>query len=173
MINKKDFIQNINKLLYDEEPILSILMELREFIVINTGMDSLSISSGLGREGLYKVLSERGNPYLSTFLAILRGLDLEIEIKEKIRNKKINCLAESHPNLLEIWDFGLNKIRPERVSANSNVKANWICKKNTEHRHIMSIIKKVNNSKCPKCIQIELLELKMGQLLDEINFIKK
>lgn len=47
------------------------------------GMTSLSKSTGLQREGLYKMLSKGGNPGYRSLCAILESIGLEIEIRPK------------------------------------------------------------------------------------------
>lgn len=45
------------------------------------GMVQLSQKTGLTREGLYKALSERGNPSLATVLKVLAALDVRLTCK--------------------------------------------------------------------------------------------
>jgi probable addiction module antidote protein len=42
------------------------------------GMTKIARETGLGRESLYKALSEDGNPELSTVLRVVRALGLEL-----------------------------------------------------------------------------------------------
>ena len=44
------------------------------------GMSELARRTGLTREGLYKALSETGNPSLATVLKVLRALGLELRV---------------------------------------------------------------------------------------------
>ncbi|RMG55918.1 MAG: putative addiction module antidote protein [Gammaproteobacteria bacterium] len=44
------------------------------------GMSELARRTGLSREGLYKALSENGNPSLATVLKVLKALGLEIRL---------------------------------------------------------------------------------------------
>jgi probable addiction module antidote protein len=44
------------------------------------GMAKIARSAGLGRESLYKALSQRGNPELATVLKVLRALGLKLKI---------------------------------------------------------------------------------------------
>lgn len=44
------------------------------------GMSRLSRDTGLGRESLYKSLSENGNPRLGTVLSVLDALDLRLHV---------------------------------------------------------------------------------------------
>ena len=43
------------------------------------GMSEVARSAGMGRESLYKALSETGNPELSTVLKVVRALGLRLK----------------------------------------------------------------------------------------------
>ncbi len=45
------------------------------------GMTALAKETGLSRESLYRSLSEKGNPELSTFLKVVKALGLHVELK--------------------------------------------------------------------------------------------
>ena len=45
------------------------------------GMSALARETGLGRESLYKALSEDGNPQLGTVLKIAKALGLELSVR--------------------------------------------------------------------------------------------
>ncbi len=47
------------------------------------GITRLAKQTGLARGNLYRILSENGNPTLSTLLTILDALDLQLKISEK------------------------------------------------------------------------------------------
>jgi probable addiction module antidote protein len=44
------------------------------------GMSQLARDAGLTREGLYKALSEQGNPSFATVLKVLRALGLQLHV---------------------------------------------------------------------------------------------
>jgi probable addiction module antidote protein len=44
------------------------------------GMARIAKAAGLGRESLYKALSQDGNPQLATVLKVLRALGLKVKI---------------------------------------------------------------------------------------------
>ncbi|HFJ9554537.1 TPA: addiction module antidote protein [Stenotrophomonas maltophilia] len=44
------------------------------------GLSALAVESGVTRLTLYKALSEEGNPKLDTFLAMLEGLGLRLQV---------------------------------------------------------------------------------------------
>lgn len=45
------------------------------------GMTQVSRETGLGRESLYKALSQDGNPELGTILQVLKALGLRLSVK--------------------------------------------------------------------------------------------
>tara|TARA_R100001129_G_C5204343_1_gene214775 strand:- start:239 stop:520 length:282 start_codon:yes stop_codon:yes gene_type:complete len=45
------------------------------------GMSEIAKKSGLGRQALYKALSEEGNPTLETLLSVLSALGLSLTVK--------------------------------------------------------------------------------------------
>lgn len=45
------------------------------------GMTAIARETGLGRESLYKALSEEGNPQLSTVLKVAKALGLQFGVK--------------------------------------------------------------------------------------------
>lgn len=47
------------------------------------GMMQLARDTGLTREGLYKALSEQGNPSLSTVMKVLHALGLQIHVEQQ------------------------------------------------------------------------------------------
>ncbi|MDJ0680118.1 MAG: putative addiction module antidote protein [Xenococcaceae cyanobacterium MO_167.B52] len=54
---------------------------LRNVIRANQGMTQIAASAELGRESLYKALSESGNPQFSTVQKIVGALGLQISIE--------------------------------------------------------------------------------------------
>ena len=44
------------------------------------GMTALAKQTGLSREGLYKALSEKGDPQLSTLLSVTKALGLRLSV---------------------------------------------------------------------------------------------
>jgi probable addiction module antidote protein len=46
------------------------------------GMSSIAKETGLARENLYKSLSDKGNPELSTFLKVIKALGYHLELKQ-------------------------------------------------------------------------------------------
>ncbi|MCW8928518.1 MAG: putative addiction module antidote protein [Gammaproteobacteria bacterium] len=65
----------------EEEDDRVLLMALRNAVKAIGGMTELSNRTGLSRETLYRTLSERGNPRLSTLRAILRAFNVDLALR--------------------------------------------------------------------------------------------
>ncbi|BEV01089.1 addiction module antidote protein [Novosphingobium olei] len=52
-------------------------------IARSKGMTEMSRKTGLGRQALYKALSEDGNPTLETLTAVLDALGLELTVQKR------------------------------------------------------------------------------------------
>lgn len=75
-------IEHLNAMLgAPKEPEL-FLLGLRQ-VATALGMSQLSNTTGLGRESLYKTLSEEGNPTLKTLLSLLDAMDLQLAVVRK------------------------------------------------------------------------------------------
>ncbi|OYX88379.1 MAG: putative addiction module antidote protein [Rhizobiales bacterium 17-65-6] len=49
-------------------------------IARSEGMTRIAREAGVSREGLYKALSENGDPRLSTFMGVLKALGLQLAV---------------------------------------------------------------------------------------------
>lgn len=52
-------------------------------IARSKGMSEIARKAGLGRQALYKALSEDGNPRLETLVAVLGALGLELTVQKR------------------------------------------------------------------------------------------
>lgn len=78
----QELIDYLNSMLEaPKEPEL-FLQALRRVAEIS-GISNLANTTGLGRESLYKTLSENGNPKLSTLLVLLDAMGLQLAIQKK------------------------------------------------------------------------------------------
>ena len=69
---------------YEEnEDIEAFLLAVRDVAEAQGGMSKLAERVNLTREGLYKVLSENGNPQLNTMGKILHGLGFKFSIEAR------------------------------------------------------------------------------------------
>ena len=65
------------------EDIEAFLLAVRDVAEAQGGMSKLAERVNLTREGLYKVLSENGNPQLNTMGKILHGLGFKFSIEAR------------------------------------------------------------------------------------------
>ena len=70
----------LNDALHEGSP-EEFYVALRNVIRANQGMTQMAASTELGRESLYKALSESGNPQFSTVQKIIGALGLQISIQ--------------------------------------------------------------------------------------------
>ena len=70
----------LNDALHEGSP-EEFYLALRNVIRANQGMTQIATSTELGRESLYKALSESGNPQFSTVQKIISALGLQISIE--------------------------------------------------------------------------------------------
>lgn len=69
---------------YQQDGELEIfLMAVRHVAEAQGGIGELAKRTHLNRESLYKTLSGKGNPKLQTIAVVLKGLNLQLTIKEK------------------------------------------------------------------------------------------
>ncbi len=59
-----------------------LLMALRNVTSATGGMTKLARKTGLSRESLYRLLSEGGNPRLSSLIAVLRSFGLSLAVRQ-------------------------------------------------------------------------------------------
>lgn len=77
----KDITEYLNAALDDgDERVL--LMALRNVAKATGGMSRLSRKTGLSRENLYRLLSENGNPRLSSLVNVLHCFGLSLSVRQ-------------------------------------------------------------------------------------------
>ena len=71
---------------YGDRP--AFLLAIRNVIDALGGMTKISRQTGLNRENLYRVLSEKGNPELNSLEKLLEalGLRLSVEVDQKVNH---------------------------------------------------------------------------------------
>ena len=67
----------------EDEDIEAFLLAVRDVVEAQGGISKLANRVDLTREGLYKVLSESGNPQLDTMSKILHGLGFRFSIEAR------------------------------------------------------------------------------------------
>mgnify|MGYP006302252341 CR=1 FL=1 len=65
----------------DEADPRVLLIALRQVAEAHGGVGEVARRAGLARESLYRTLSARGNPRLSTLLAITKAMGLKITVE--------------------------------------------------------------------------------------------
>lgn len=80
--NPDEAIEYINLALENPNEPELFLVALRH-IAEAWGFSNLATETGLNRESLYKMLSEAGNPKLSSLMTLLDGLGLRLSVVKK------------------------------------------------------------------------------------------
>jgi probable addiction module antidote protein len=65
----------------DDEPAV-LLLALRQIAEARGGIAKVAKAAGIERESLYRALSRRGNPRLSTLVAVTRAVGLKLTVEE-------------------------------------------------------------------------------------------
>jgi probable addiction module antidote protein len=65
----------------------AFLLAVRDVVEAQGGIGELAKSSSLNREGLYAMLSEKGNPRLSSLTKIFDAVGLQIAVSRKLHSK--------------------------------------------------------------------------------------
>lgn len=76
-------------------------------------------------------------------------------INQKV--SKDNCLAATHPYLLDSWDFDKNNISPYEVTYGSQKKVWWKCEKHGSYNSSISG-RAIKNYECPYCSNRKVCE---------------
>ena len=72
----------------EEKDIKVFLVALRNVIEAFGGIGKLSKKSKLNRENLYRMLSEKGNPEITSLETVLEAVGLKIAVKVNDRSKR-------------------------------------------------------------------------------------
>ena len=75
---EEDVVDYLNAAFEDGEP--CIVADILGDIARSQGMTKIAEKTGLGRESLYKALSEAGNPEFQTILKVLQALGLKLSV---------------------------------------------------------------------------------------------
>lgn len=70
----------LNAALEDENPEV-FLLALRDVVEANSSMSKLAVSTNRNRESLYKTLSQKGNPQLTSIRSILNELGFKLAVE--------------------------------------------------------------------------------------------
>lgn len=72
------YLQTALEDIYEEGGIAAFLIALRRIVEARGGISEISRKSGLSRQQLYKTLSEKGNPTLTTLTEITRAAGVRL-----------------------------------------------------------------------------------------------
>ena len=76
--SEEDIIAYLEAALEDGDP--SLISAVLGDIARAKGMTQISNRTGLGRESLYKALSQNGNPEFATVLKVIKALGLQLHV---------------------------------------------------------------------------------------------
>ena len=76
----KQYLNAILESLDEDNNIEAFLLGLRDVATAN-GVSNIAQQTKLGRESLYKTLSEKGNPKLATLFTLLTSMKLRIKLE--------------------------------------------------------------------------------------------
>ena len=82
----REAAEYLNACFEDSEEVF--LLGLRNVVEARGGMSALAKNTKLNRENLYRSLSKRGNPKLSSLSTILEALGIELQFMPTRRQKK-------------------------------------------------------------------------------------
>lgn len=68
---------------FEEGSVETIALALRD-VARAVGMSEVARQAGITREGLYKALSEKGDPRLSTVLGVARSLGVSLSVRPDV-----------------------------------------------------------------------------------------
>ena len=76
----------ITEAIAEGEP--AFLLAVRDVVEAQGGIGELAKNTALNREGLYDMLSEKGNPRLSSLSTVFDSIGLQIAVTKKIEGTK-------------------------------------------------------------------------------------
>jgi probable addiction module antidote protein len=85
LASEEEMLEYLNTILAENDP--QLLAAALGDIARTKGMTAVSKDTGLGRESLYKALSENGNPSFSTVLKVLASLGIRLQANSTNREK--------------------------------------------------------------------------------------
>jgi probable addiction module antidote protein len=96
----------------EEGDMVLLLMALRD-VAEARGIARVAAEANLNRENVYRMLSEEGNPRLSSLCALLRALGIELQVKssEKVKTVAATAAATVTPILAGSMDK-LEEVQP-------------------------------------------------------------
>jgi probable addiction module antidote protein len=74
-------VEYLRAALEDEDEAIALLIALRRIVDARGGIAKVAKAAGVERESLYRALSPRGNPRLSTLVAVTRAVGLKLTVE--------------------------------------------------------------------------------------------
>ena len=78
----------------EEGDIAVFLLALRD-VAESQGVARVAQEAGLNRENVYRMLSDQGNPRLSSMFALMHALGVELRVKPAVRKRRVSTPAAS------------------------------------------------------------------------------
>jgi len=95
--NTKEAAEYLNACMSDSEEVF--LLALRDVVEASGGMANLARKTSLNRENLYRSLSKKGNPKLSSLASILEAVGISLSFaptkKQKRQPKENSCSGQA------------------------------------------------------------------------------
>ena len=82
--------------LEDEDEPSVLLIALRRIAQARGGLAKVAKAAGIERESLYRALSVRGNPRLSTLVAVTKAVGLKLTVEAATTAVELGALADRH-----------------------------------------------------------------------------
>jgi probable addiction module antidote protein len=79
--NRKFAAEYLKAAIEDSEEPGVLLIALRQIAEANGGVAKIAKAAGITRESLYRALSARGNPRLSTLVAVTKAVGLKLTVE--------------------------------------------------------------------------------------------
>jgi len=79
--DRKFAVEYLRAALEDEDDPRVLLVALRQLAEARGGIAKIAKAAGIERESLYRALSKRGNPRMSTLVAVARALGLKLTLE--------------------------------------------------------------------------------------------
>jgi probable addiction module antidote protein len=89
----------LNATLEEDDP--SVFLLALKYVVEARGISSVAAIADLDRANLYRILSDQGNPRLSSVLAIFQAVDIQLQVKPRKAARKRTLEAAMQPSLFE------------------------------------------------------------------------
>lgn len=91
----------------EEEDVEVFLLALRH-VADARGITKVAAAAGLNRENIYRILSDQGNPRLSSMVALLQAVGIQLQVKP-LRKEVASARVSVRPSLIH----AVKDLKPE------------------------------------------------------------